>query len=191
MISFLSSSLCDDAKVRPIGPGRFLSHNERGQNTNTGSHPLTVPPFPFDRRLLRRRAINASDDLLSVLTLDEPDTQYSVRPKAVESSSGERFHLRNGPWWAPGQSTTRSRQVRNQRSRVGLVRQDSLFKALVQPRQGSHRFPDSATTPPTACAPGRRCQLCAFAYHHGQSCRGTTYSARYPVDSAANTRQSR
>ena len=92
MISFLSSSLCDDVTPYPAFPGQLFSRTERGQYANPDSNTPDALASPL-LAAHRRQAESASDDLLSVLVLHGPDTQYCVRPEALESIPGERFHL--------------------------------------------------------------------------------------------------
>ena len=101
MISFLSSSLCDDVTPYPAFPGQLFSRTERGQYANPDSNTPDVLASPL-LAAPRRQAESASDDLLSVLVLHGPDTQYCVRPEALESIPGERFHLWNGSSRNPG-----------------------------------------------------------------------------------------
>jgi hypothetical protein len=101
MISFLSSSLCEDAKVRSAFSGRFFRAMS-ADNIRTWLQSRDRTRASFYWRLIRRQAESASDDLLSVLALNGPDTPYCVRPEALESSPGERFHLRNGSSQNPG-----------------------------------------------------------------------------------------
>jgi len=95
MISLLSSFLCEDAAPYLAFPGQ-LSSRKCADNMRTRA------PTPSSRSHLlllaapKRQAESASDDLLSVLTLCGPDTQYCVRPEALESFPGERLHLING-----------------------------------------------------------------------------------------------
>jgi hypothetical protein len=84
MIPLLSSFLCEDATTYLAFPGQLFSRK-------CADNMRTWAPTSLSRAHLlllaapRRQAESASDDLLSVLTLHGPCTQYCVRPEALES----------------------------------------------------------------------------------------------------------